>query len=165
MNFGIRMEKLRRDHPVDGFDCGNEALNRFLTRHALQSQMAGAANTYLAIDESRVVGFHSLAVGEVAHGAAPERLVKGLARHPVMLLARLAVNREDQGRGLGAGLLMDAMARTLRVADIAGVRALVTNAKDDGARAFYGHFQFSRFPNDPYYLHLLIKDLRAALAG
>lgn len=164
---GFRVEKLRRDHAVEDFDCGKDALNRYLVRHALQSQLAEAASTYLVLEGFRVAGFYSLAVGEVAHANAPERLVKGLARHPVpvMLLARLAVNRDDHGRGVGAGLLMDAMARTLQVADIAGVRALVTNAKDDQARAFYEHFQFAGFPHDRYYLHLLIKDLRAAITS
>ena len=150
MSRGFRTEKLRRDHAVEEFDCGKEALNRFLIHHALQSQLAGAASTYLVMEGFRVAGFYSLAVGEVAYANAPERLVMGLARHPVpvMLLARLAVNRDDHGRGVGAGLLMDAMARTIQVADIAGVRALVTNAKDDEARAFYEHFQFAGFPQD-----------------
>lgn len=167
MNHGFRIEKLRRDHAVEDFDCGKEALNRYLIRHALQSQLAEAASTYLVMEGFRVAGFYSLAVGEVAHANAPERVAKGLARYPVpvMLLARLAVNRDDHGRGVGAGLLMDAMARTVQVADIAGVRALVTNAKDDEARAFYEHFQFVGFPHDRYYLHLLIKDLRAAITA
>lgn len=165
MTAGLRIEKLRREHPVDDFDCGSAPLNRFLVRHALQSQLAGAAQTYVAVDGDRVVGYHSLAVGEVAWGDAPERLVKGLARHPVpiMLLARLAVSTDYQGRKLGAGLLKDAMLRTLRAADIAGIRAIAAHAKDDQARAFYQHFDFTPSPSDPYHMLLLIKDLRSAL--
>lgn len=167
MTAGLRIEKLRRDHPVDAFDCGSAPLNRFLVRHALQSQLAGAAQTYVALDGDRVVGFHSLAVGEVAWADAPERMVKGLARHPVpvMLIARLAVSAGDQGRRLGAGLLKDAMLRTLGAADIAGIRAIAAHAKDDQARAFYQHFDFTPSPTDPYHMLLLIKDLRAALGG
>lgn len=163
---GLRIEKLRREHAVDGFDCGQEALDRFLVRHALQSQQSGAATTWVAIDGLRIVGFYSLAVGEIAFDDATERLTKGLARHPVpvMLLARLAVSSTFQSRGLGAGLLKDAMLRTLAAADIAGIRALVTHAKDDAARRFYEHFGFAPAPTDQMHLYVLLKDLRATLS-
>ena len=116
MSSGFRIEKLRRDHPVDGFNCGREPLDRFLIRYALANQQAGAAQTYLGLHDATVVGFYSLVVGEVAYADAPERLSKGLARHPVplMLLARLAVSTEWQGRRIGSGLLKDAMRRTLQ---------------------------------------------------
>jgi len=147
---------------VSGFDCGQEELNRFLIRFAMVNQVSGAALTYLALSGDRVVGYYSLAVGEVAYADASERLKKGLARHPVpiMLLARLAVSGQAQGRGLGAGLLKDAMLRTLQAADIAGIRALVVHAKDENARRFYEHFGFLSSPTDPLHLYLLIKDIR-----
>lgn len=159
----LRIEKLGLAHRVDSFDCGAPSLDRFLVRHALQSQRAGASQTYLALDGERVLGFHSLAVGEVAYEDAAERLTKGMARHPIpiMLLARLAVARDAQGRGIGAGLLKDALLRTLQAAEIAGIRALVVHAKDDAARAFYERFDFAPSPTDPFHLHLLLKDVRA----
>lgn len=165
MTAGLRIEKLRRDHVVDAFDCGHDDLNRFLIRHALQSQQAAASRTYLALDGDEVVGFYSLAVGQVEYDEAPQRVTKGLARHPVpiMLFARLAVARTRHGGGLGAGLLKDAMLRTLQAADIAGIRALVTHAKDDGARRFYEHFDFVPSPSDPFHLLLLLKDVKSAL--
>jgi GNAT superfamily N-acetyltransferase len=158
----FRIEKLRSDHGVDGFDCGSEELNRFLFRFALTNQQAGAAQTYVALSGELVVGYYSLAVGEVAYDGAPDRLSKGLARHPIpiMLLARLAVNSAWQGRGLGAGLLKDAMRRTLQAADIAGIRAFAVHAKDERARNFYAHFGFIPSPTDPLHLYLLIKDIR-----
>lgn len=160
-----RIEKLRRDHPVEGFDCGQEPLNRFLTRHALQSQQSGASTTYLGLEADRVVGYFTLAVGDVEPDEAPERVLKGLPRQPVpvMLLARLAVASDRQGRGLGAGLLKDAMLRTLHAADIAGIRAMIVHAKDDGARAFYERFDFVASPTDPLHLFVLLKDVRALL--
>ena len=166
MNEPLRIEKLRADHAVAGFDCGREELNRFLVRFALTNQKAGAAQTYVAVTSDIVVGYHSLAVGEVARDEAPDRLGKGLARHPIpiMLLARLAVSVEWQGRGLGAGLLKDAMRRTIQAADIAGIRAFAVHAKDETARNFYGHFGFIPSPTDPLHLFLLIKDIRD-LAG
>jgi GNAT superfamily N-acetyltransferase len=162
MRAGLRIEKLRRDHPVDGFNCGREELDRFLIRYAFGNQQANASQTYLGLHDGEVIGFYSLVVGEVAYADAPERLTKGLARHPVpiMLLARLAVHTGWQGRGIGAGLLKDAMRRTLRAADIGGIRAFAVHAKDALARRFYEHFDFTVSPTDPLHLFLLIKDLR-----
>ena len=89
----FRIEKLRRDHRVEGFDCGKEPLNRFLIRFALQSQLSNSSQTYLAFSQDEVVGFYTLAFGDVNYEDAPERLRKGVARHPIplMILARLAV--------------------------------------------------------------------------
>ena len=162
-----RIEKLARRHAVDAFDCGREVLNRFLVRFALSSQQANASQTYVGLADETIVGFYTLVVGEVSFEDAPERLTKGLARHPVpiMLLARLAVSSAWQGRGVGAGLLKDAMRRTLQAADIAGIRAFAVHAKDDAASAFYRHFDFVPAPTDPQHLFLLVKDLRRAAAA
>jgi predicted N-acetyltransferase YhbS len=158
----LQIERLRRDHAVDDFDCGREELNRFLVRFALTNQQAGASQTYVALAGQAVIGYYSLTVGEVAFDDAPRRLSKGLARHPVpvMLLARMAVSTAWQKRGIGAGLLKDAMRRTLQTADIAGIRAFAVHAKDDPARSFYEHFGFIPSPADPLHLFILIKDLR-----
>ena len=161
----FRIEKLDRSHTLDEFDCGSEALNRFLIRHALQSQQAGASQTYVGLADGQVVGYYTLVVGQVGYNDAPERLTKGLARHPVpiMLLARLAVAASMQYQGLGQGLLKDAMLRTLQAAEIAGIRAFAVHAKDDQARFFYEHFDFVPSPTDPYHLFRLLKDVRVLL--
>jgi GNAT superfamily N-acetyltransferase len=167
MTAALRIEKLRRDHPVEGFDCGRDELNRFLVRHALQSQQGNASQTYLALAHEQVVGFYTLVVGAVEYVEAPPRLVKGLGRYPVplMVLARLGVSVTWQGKGLGSGLLKDTMLRTLQAADIAGIRALATHAKDDQARTFYERYDFIPSPTDPYHMFLLLKDIRKALEG
>jgi GNAT superfamily N-acetyltransferase len=158
----LRIEKLTRSHAVEAFDCGEPALNRFLLRFALATQQSEAAATYVGLADESVVGFYSLVVGEVGVDHAPARLTKGLARHPVplMLLARLAVHHEWQGRGLGSGLLKDALRRTAQAADIAGIRALAVHAKDEKARAFYRHFDFIDSPTDPMHVFLLLMALR-----
>lgn len=163
----LRIEKLGRRHDVDAFDCGKEPLNRFLIRYALQSQQAGASQTYVAVADRSIVGYYTLVVGEVAYEKAADRLKKGLARHPVpvMVLARLAVAAGHRGKGLGAGLLKDALLRTMQAADIAGIRAFVVHVKDDVARAFYERFDFAPSPTDPYHLFILLKDARASLGG
>ena len=164
----LSIEKLRGEHAVETFDCGEEALNRYLLRHALANQLAGSSQTYVALNQDlAVVGFYTLTVGQVEYADAPDRLVKGMPRYPVpiMILARLAVASVAQGRGLGAGLLRDAMLRTVQAADIAGIRAFVTHAKNDEARAFYEHFDFVPLATDPYHLYSLIKDIRRLIAA
>ena len=156
------IEKLRREHAVETFDCGQPELNRWLVRHALQNQQANAAQTYLGLVEGIVVGYYSLVVGQVEYAEAPERLQKGLARHPVpiMLLARLAVHKNWQGKGIGRALLRDSVLRTLQAAEIAGVRAFAVHAKDARAREYYEQFDFTPSPADPLHLFVLLKDIR-----
>jgi GNAT superfamily N-acetyltransferase len=163
----FRIEKLSRSRGLDAFDCGNAALNRFLSRFAWGSQQASAAQTYVGLADQSVIGYYTLVVAEVAFADAPNHLIKGLARHPMplMLLARLAVDRNWPGRGLAAGLMKDAMRRTVQAADIAGIRALTVHAKDDAARAFYRRFDFIESPTDPLHLFLLLKDLRRYVPG
>lgn len=160
-----RIEKLQRLHALEKFDCGKEALNRFLTRYALQNQQAGASQTYVALSGDELIGYYTFVVGHVEYAGAPERLTKGLARHPdlIMLLARLAIAQNWQGKGVGSGLLKEAMLRTLQAAEIAGIRALAVHAKDDQARAFYERFYLIPSPADPYHLFILLKDVRAAV--
>jgi GNAT superfamily N-acetyltransferase len=160
----LHIEKLRRAHNVEPFTCGQPELDRFLIRHALQAQQSNSSQTYVALSDGDVVGFYTIVAGEVAHAQAPERVVKGMSRHPIplLVLARLAVHSNAQGRGLGSGLLLDALGRTLQVADIIGVRALAVHAKDDQAVAFYRHFGFTSSPTDSRHLFMIIKDIRLA---
>ena len=156
------VEKLRRDHRLDAFDCGYPELNRWLEKHALQNQSSNATQTYVGVVSGVVAGYYSLAVAQVEYTDAPERLQKGLARHPIpiMLLACLAVHLDFQSKGIGRALLRDAVFRTLQAADIAGIRALAVHAKDEAARRYYESFDFVSSPTDPLHLFVLLKDLR-----
>ena len=160
-----RIEPLQARHAVEGFDCGDKALNRFLIRFALANQRGRASRNYVALAGDDVVGFHTLVVGEVSPEQAPERIRKGLARHPIplMVLARLAVAVEHQGQGLGAALLKDAISRRLAAAEIAGIRALAVHAKDERAQSFYAHFGFRPSASDQLHLFVLLKDLQTLL--
>jgi GNAT superfamily N-acetyltransferase len=111
-----RIDKLRRDHRTEVFDCGQDDLNRYLYRYAWLNQQAGAAQTYVGRVDHQIVGYHSLVVGEVKPEKTPGRIIKGLAKHavPIMLLTRLAVDLRWQGYGVGKALLKDAMLRTLQ---------------------------------------------------
>jgi predicted N-acetyltransferase YhbS len=152
-------------HDLTAFDCGAMALNDYLRRHALANHRNEAARTYVAARGARVVGYYSLAAGSVVPEQAPERIKKGLARHPipVILLARLAVDRSEHGRRLGKGLVKDAMLRAAQAADIVGCRAVLVHAKDDSAKTFYHKFDFAPSPIDDMHLYLLMKDLRKSL--
>jgi GNAT superfamily N-acetyltransferase len=160
----LHIEKLHRTHAVEGFTCDQPELDRFLIRHALQAQQANSSQTYVAVSDNEVVGFYTIVAGEVQHADAPERVVKGMPRHPIplLVLARLAVHSKTQGQGIGAGLLLDALGRTLQVADVIGVRALAVHAKDDRAVAFYRHFGFTPSTTDARHLFMIIKDIRLA---
>jgi len=155
--------KLQQTHCVEEFDCGQDSLNQYLKRYALMSQRGDGAQTYVGVCGDNIIGYYTLVVGEVAYDEAPQRL----SRHgvPVMLLARLATDLAYQGQGVGAGLLRDAMQRTLQAADIAGIRAFLVHAKDAKAKAFYEHFDFSPSPTDPYHLFLLVKDIRKTMGN
>lgn len=164
MTLSRRYEPVRKLDAADdvrSFDCGQPALNQFLQRFALVNQKANSSQTYVCCCDGMVVGFYSLAVGSVEPASATGRVVKGLARHPVpvMLLARLAVDRNHQGSGLGRALLKDALLRTRQAADIAGIRALLVHAKDEAARNWYLGWGFEPSPTDSYHLFLLLKEM------
>lgn len=159
------VRKLAATDQVDGFDCGQAALNQFLQRYALVNQKANSAQTYVCCQGDVVVGFYSLVVGSADPQTAPSRVMKGLARHPVpvMILARLAVDKEHQRKSLGKALLKDALLRTAQAADIAGIRSLLVHAKDDVARRWYESWEFEPSQTDPYHLFLMLKDLKNLL--
>jgi GNAT superfamily N-acetyltransferase len=156
---------LARSHDRNLFDCGVPELNEYLRRYAYQNQKKNAARTYAATRGNRVVGYYTLVYGSVACDEAPPSVKAGLARYPipVILLARLAVDLTEKGRGLGAGLLKDALLRTLQAAEIAGLRAMLVHAKDNAAKSFYEKFGFEPSPIDAYHLFLKISDIQASV--
>ena len=159
------VRKLDAADDIRVFDCGRPALNQFLQRFALLNLKTNSSQTYVCCRDGVVAGFYSLVVGSVEPASATERIVKGLYRHPVlvMLLVRLAVDRNHQGAGLGRALLKDALLRTRQAADIAGIRAVLVHAKDDAARNWYLGWGFEPSPTDPYHLFLLLKDIVALI--
>ena len=154
------------DHELDGFDCGNPTLNDWLVRHAMQAQGSGSARTFVVTDDARVAGYFSLSTGQVESTAATDRVRRGMGRYPVpvVVLTRLAVAQGDQGKGVGVGMLQDAIARTVVVAEQAGVRALLVHPIDQAAGRFYRRFGFETSPIRERQLLLLLKDARKLLA-
>lgn len=143
-------ERLSAGDDLSGFDCGEPALNEWLRRRALQNESSGASRTYVVGVGLRVVGYYTLAHGAVVHAEAPGRVRRNMPDPvPAMLLGRLAVDRAFQGRRIGAGLLRDAVRRTLQAAEIAGVRAILVHAISPAAKRFYEGYGFIASPVDP----------------
>ncbi len=160
-----RPEPLDVQHRLEGFDCGKPALNDWLVRHARQAQGSGSAKTFVVADDDRVAGYFSLTVGQVDVLDVPERVRKGMGQYPVpvVILARLAVSAQDQGRGIGFGLLQDAIRRTMLIAEQAGIRAMLTHPIDHEAAKFYTRFGFVASPLRDRQLLLLLKDARRSM--
>ena len=160
-------EPLAVHHRLEGFECSRPTLNHWLLHHARQAQTSGSARTFVVVadEENLVAAYFSLTVGQVDTVEATERIRQGMGRFPlpVVILARLAVSRENQGRGLGVGMLQDAIRRTLVIAEQAGIRAILTHPIDEDAARFYTRFGFTASPLRQQQLLLLLKDARKIL--
>jgi len=144
------------------FDCGDMALGDYLRKFALENQRNRSARTYVTLRDNRVIGYDTLAAGSIRHDEAPPRIARGLGKYPIpiILLARLAVDQAEKGKGLGKALLKDALLRATQASDIVGARAVLVHAKDLSAQAFYCKFGFTPFPDHELHLFLLMKDIK-----
>lgn len=159
-------EPLNKDHDLTDFNSNSPELDEWLKKHAFQAKMSGSANTFIVADDHFVVGFYSLAVGQVDSREVSERVKKGMGKYPipVVVLARLAVRHASQGMGIGKGMLKDAILKTLQIADHGGVRALLVHAIDENANAFYKRFGFEPSPLREGQLLLLLKDAKKIIS-
>jgi GNAT superfamily N-acetyltransferase len=151
---------------LDAFDCGVPVLNAWLKQFALSDQSAGASVTYVLKRAAQVVGFYTLAPHAIEPDLMSGRLGAGQPRErpiPVILVARLGLDRSMQGTGLGGDLLKDALARCAGAASDIGGRAVLVHAKVDEAAAFYRRYGFEALPENPRHLYILMKDLRASI--
>jgi GNAT superfamily N-acetyltransferase len=149
-------QPLTARHLLDTFDCGEPSLDEWLKRRALANQLGGASRTFVVADaEDRAVGYYSLAAGAVSRNLATGGVRRNMPDPvPVLVLARLAVERNAQGMQLGAALLQDAVNRAVSVSQNAGVRALLVHALDDKAKQFYLHYGLVESPLHPLTLML-----------
>ena len=152
-------QPLTADHQLNTFNCGETSLDEWLKRRALLNQSNGASRTFVVVDESQLVmGYYALAAGAVHHQDATRSIRQNMPNPiPVMVLARLAVDIRTQGMQLGAGLLRDAVDRSLTVAKNTGVRALLVHALHERAKQFYLYFGFQASPVHPLTLMLRLK--------
>ena len=161
------IERLGRSHERPAFDCGKSPLDEFIARLVSQYEKRNLGRTYVAVrpGERRVIGYYTLASGAIAFQNLPEDSARKLPKHPVpvILLARLAVDRSAQGQGLGEGLLLDALSRCLGLADEVGVHAVEVDAIDRQARAFYEKYGFVPLPDSESHLFLPVSTMRDSL--
>jgi GNAT superfamily N-acetyltransferase len=140
-------ERLRSEHVLDGFRCGNPLLQRWLLSSALTADRAGTARTFVWRERARVVAYFSLCPHELRRETLPRGLAHGAPHSiPSILLARLALHEDVHGRGLGSQLLVDALTRAVAAVTAAGGRFIVVDAIDEPASDFYEHHGFGRLP-------------------
>jgi GNAT superfamily N-acetyltransferase len=153
-------EPLNERHVLDEFECGELTLDEWLRRRALANQVSGASRTFVTCRGAHVVGYYALAAGGITSSEAPGRVRRNMPDPiPVMVLGRLAVDRREQGKGLGALLLRDAVARTRRLAQEMGMVGLLVHAISQDAKRFYQHWGFVESPHNPMTLVARLKDL------
>lgn len=155
------VELLTPSHDLDQFAAGNAELDRWLRSSAKIARSAGTAATYVLCRGDRVVGYYALAMTSVVHADAPSRLRRGMPDPvPAILLARLAIDRTEQGHRLGGHLLVDALRRCVRGGHEFGARAVIVDAIDENAAEFYRHFDFHNL--DQQRLWRRLNDIAAA---
>ena len=168
MDSGLRLsapEPLSVHHSFDGFDCGVPSLDDWLKRRAGRNQASGATRTFVCCEDGRIVGYYALASSAVAPTEAPGRFRRNMPDPiPVVVLARLAISRSHQGKGLGRALFQDAARRVIHAAELIGVRGLLVHAISEEAKAFYLRLGLDQSPIDPMTLMTTVDDLKAALA-
>ena len=161
-----RPEPLRPDHAVGGFASGVPSLDDWLRQRAINNQASGASRTFVVCDEGAVVAYFALAASAVAAGAAPGRFKRNMPDPiPVIVLARLAIARSHQRRGLGRALFQDAALRVIHASDAIGVRGLLVHAISDEAKAFYLRLGLAESPLEPMSLMTTVGDLKRAVLG
>jgi GNAT superfamily N-acetyltransferase len=162
---GLRLERLESHHLLETFDSGQAELDSWLRRHGLPSQQMDSARTFVLSDGGRVIGFFSLTMGSVRRAEAPRRLVRGMPGYPVgmVLLARLAVDRSEHGKGRGALLLAEALRKAVAAGQAVAARLVVVDAIDEEAVSFYQRHGFIPAPEHPLRLYRRMSDIRASL--
>lgn len=170
MSDAWRIEPLGKSHERSQFACGVPALDEYLVRFARQNHESGIAKTFVAVGPDsprRVLGYYSISAGAIERENLPVRAVKRFPNFPIPVarLARLAVDREFQGRGLGEDLMMDSLNRVLRASGDIGIVAMLIDAKDEKARRFYARYEFESLPDQPFTLWLPMAAIKKLFSG
>lgn len=161
------VERLVSSHHRDAFDCGKPSLNLFIQQRAGQYERKGMARTFVAVTpgDVRVLGFYSLAMSSISFERLPDDVRKKLPRHPIpaLLLAQLAVDKSQQGQGLGRVLMGDAFRKCVELADTVGTNSMIVEAIDEEAIRFYCKYGFTPFVDQPDKLFLRVDEIRLAV--
>ena len=155
--------KIEPTQLTENFDSGQESLNTWLKLRALKNERDGASRTYVVCENNQVIAYYSIATGSVSHSDAISKARRNMPDPiPAMILARLAVDRHHQGKGLGVALLKDAVLRILQASEIAGIKVILVHALNDRAKAFYEKYGFKPSPINELILMVTLKDIKAS---
>ena len=158
-------EPLTDHHEVQDFISGETSLDDWLNRRARANQASGASRTYVVCENAKVMGYYALASGALTVETAPGKFRRNMPDPiPVVVLARLAVDRSYQGRGVGRGLFRDGARRVVHAADAIGIRGIAVHAISEEARKFYIALGFDPCTHEPMTLVVTLSDVRAALS-
>jgi len=157
---------LSADHVTTGLHSGETSLDNWLQQRALKNQLSSSSRTHVICNEERIIGFYTLAAGSVERSKVPGNISRNAPDPiPVIILARLAVDEDFSGLGIGAGLLRDALLRTLAVAGEVGAKAVLAHALSAQAASFYLKYGFTSSPFDDMTLMLPVKHIQAHFTG
>ncbi|MBD2500738.1 GNAT family N-acetyltransferase [Anabaena azotica] len=151
------------EHDVSEFKSRSDALNTWLKEKALKKE-GDTARTYVVTVGNKVIGYYCLATASVAHITATSKAKRNAPDPiPCMLIGRLAVDTDWEKKGIGSGLLRDAITRIVSASQIVGIRCVLVHAKDEEAKEFYLKRKFQPSPIEPLTLMIPLKDIKANL--
>lgn len=170
MTSGLRLVSVKEISPksvLKKFDCEVDALNEFLSRYALKNDELGIGKTFVALNENnQIAGYFTLATAQVAYQEIPDDFKEKLPKYPIpaLRIARLAVNKDLKGKGIGKWLLAQAFIKAIHVADVTGLYFIIVDAKET-SKSFYEHYGFHKFFDEDLSYFILVDTVRKAMQG
>ncbi len=163
----VSIKEIKSKAALKKFDCDTEILNSFLSRYALKNDELGIGRTFVALDGTdQIVGYFTLATAQVAYTEIPEEYKTKLPKYPIpaLRIARLAVSKDLQGKGVGKWLLAQAFIKIVHVADVTGLYFIIVDAKET-SKSFYEHYGFQKFMDEELSYFILVDTVRKAMQG
>lgn len=163
----VSIKEIRSKTVLKKFNCGTEVLNSFLVRYALKNDELGIGRTFIALDDDdQISGYFTLATAQVAYKEIPEDYKVKLPKYPIpaLRIARLAVSKDLQGKGIGKWLLAQAFTKIIQVADVTGLYYIIVDAKET-SKSFYEHYGFQKFIDEDLFYFMLVDTVRKAIYG
>lgn len=163
----VSIKEIRSKTVLKKFNCGTEVLNSFLVRYALKNDELGIGRTFIALDDDdQISGYLTLATAQVAYKEIPEDYKVKLPKYPIpaLRIARLAVSKDLQGKGIGKWLLAQAFTKIIQVADVTGLYFIIVDAKET-SKSFYEHYGFQKFIDEDLFYFMLVDTVRKAIYG
>lgn len=161
----ISIKDIRQKSSLKNFDCENQALNEFLSKYALKNDQLGIGKTFVALSpQEKIVGYFTLATVRVAYREIPDNYRVKLPKYPIpaLRIARLAVDKELKGKGIGKWLLAQAFIKIIHVADVTGIYFIIVDAKET-SKSFYEHYGFIKFNDEDLTYFILVDTVRKAM--